>query len=134
MSEQGNNAICSICGKSYYMCSSCKDMMKLEPYKLHTCCAEHFKVYQIIHGLSTGIYDKKETKTKLKRVNLSDFDSFRDNIKEVINKVMKVDEIETDTMVNVEGISVGTEAVETEQSKVKKVVNVKSKRTYNKKK
>lgn len=84
-----NNATCSICGKPYYVCLSCKDSVRANPWKIHTDTAEHYKVYQIIHGLSTNVYTKDEAKTKLKNVNLSDKDSFRPHIKEIIDDILK---------------------------------------------
>ena len=83
-----NNATCSICGRPYHMCLSCRDTMKLYPWKMHTDTSEHYKIYQILHGYSTGVYNKKEAKSKLKKVDLSDFDSLRDNIKNLINIIM----------------------------------------------
>lgn len=83
-----NNATCAICGKDYYMCLSCKDMINISPWKKHTDTSEHYKIYQILHGFSTGVYNKKEAKSKLQKVDLSDFDSLRDNIKCLINTIM----------------------------------------------
>ena len=84
-----NNATCSICGKGYYACLSCRDSIKASPGKIHTDTAEHYKVYQIIHGLSTGVYTKDEVKAKLKNVNLDDLDTFRPHIKKIIKDVLK---------------------------------------------
>ena len=83
-----NNATCSICGKGYYKCLSCKDLINLNPWKMHTDTSEHYKIYQILHGYSTGIYNKIDAKLKLKTVDLSDFDNLRDNIKDIINDIM----------------------------------------------
>lgn len=87
-----NNATCSICGRPYYLCLSCKDMISLNPYKRHTDTSEHYKIYQVIHGFSTGVYNKEEAKLKLQKIDLSDFDSLRDNIKNIINDIMGKDE------------------------------------------
>ena len=38
--------------------------MRLSPWKIHTDTAEHYKIYQIIHGLSTNAYSKAEAKEK----------------------------------------------------------------------
>ena len=84
-----NNATCSICGKEYYACLSCRDSIKTNPWKVHTDTAEHYKVYQIIHGLSTKVYTKDEARTKLKNVNLNDMESFRPHIKEIVKDVLK---------------------------------------------
>lgn len=85
------NATCAICGKGYHLCMSCKDMISLTPWKKHTDTSEHYKIYQIIHGYSTKVYTKAEAKAKLKKVDLSDFDTLRDNIKAVITDIMGVD-------------------------------------------
>lgn len=106
-----NNATCSICGNGYYMCLSCKDMMNLNPWKKHTDTSEHYKIYQILHGYSTGVYNKEEAKSKLQKVDLSDFDSLRDNIKCLINTIMAEAEMVVETVVE------ETERVEVERPK-----------------
>lgn len=83
------NAVCSICGKGYYMCLSCKDKMALSPWKRHTDTSEHYKVYQILHGVTTGVYSDEEAKEKLRMVDLSDLDTFNENIKNRINNLLK---------------------------------------------
>lgn len=70
---------------------SCNDMISLTPWKKHTDTSEHYKIYQIIHGYSTNVYTKAEAKAKLKKVDLSDFDTLRDNIKAVITDIMDID-------------------------------------------
>lgn len=82
------NATCAICGKGYHMCLSCKDQIKLNPWKRHTDTSEHFKIYQVIHGYNTGVYNKREAKAKLKRIKLDDIDSLRENIRNIINDIL----------------------------------------------
>ena len=84
-----NNAHCTICGKPYYVCMSCLDSMRLSPWKIHTDTAEHFKISQIVHGVSTNIYTKDEARTKLKNVNLDDIETFRPHIKKIIEDILK---------------------------------------------
>ena len=84
-----NNATCSICGNEYYMCHSCRDSIKANPWKMHTDTAEHYKVYQIIHGISTGVYDKDEARAKFKNVDLRDLESFRPHIKKIVKDILK---------------------------------------------
>ena len=86
-----NNAYCAICGNPYYVCMSCLDSMRLSPWKIHTDTSEHFKVYQIIHGFTSNVYDKDEAKNKLKNVNLEDMDNFRPHIKKIIEDILKED-------------------------------------------
>ena len=88
MRVEKNNATCSICGKSYYMCISCKDQRALSPWKIHTDTSEHYKIYQILHGVSVGVYTNQEAKEKLKNVDLRDKTTFLNNIQKRINDIM----------------------------------------------
>lgn len=87
-----NNATCSICGNGYYVCLSCKDNITLHPYKVHCCSPSHFQVFQVVRGFSTGVYNKDEFKFKLKNIDLSDLDSYREHIKTLIKDALKEDE------------------------------------------
>ena len=108
--KEKNNATCSICGKPYYMCLSCQDMISLHPWKKHTDTINCYKIYQVIHGCSTGVYTKEETKSKLQMIDLSDFDNLRDNIKNIINDIMGKDENTVNEVVDVEAINLLNES------------------------
>lgn len=84
-----NNATCSICGKEYYVCMSCRDSIKLQPWKVYTDTSECYKVFQIVRGFNTGIYDKDEAKDKLANISLKDVDAFRPHIKQIIKDILK---------------------------------------------
>lgn len=83
-----NNSICAICGKPYYTCNSCGEYKRLYPWKMFTDTSEHYKIYQIIHGYSIGVYDKAETKSKLQNVDLSDLDTFIESIQTIITDIL----------------------------------------------
>ena len=84
-----NNAICSICEKPYHKCLSCRDSIKLQPWKMYTDSAEHYKVFQAVRGYNTGVYTKDEFKSKLKNIDLSDLESYKENVKVLIKDVLK---------------------------------------------
>ena len=86
------NATCKICGKPYYICMSCSDSMKAHPWKIFTDTSEHYKVFQVVRGLSTGVYTKDEAKEKFKNIDLKDIESFRPHIKDIIKDVLKEEE------------------------------------------
>lgn len=88
-----NNCYCAICGKGYYVCLPCSKP-ELKTWKLHTCTSEHYKIYSVIHGFSTGVYTKEETYNRLKNVNLSDKSCFKDNIQKIIDNILSEYEIE----------------------------------------
>lgn len=110
-----NNATCSICGKGYHMCLSCRDSINLAPWKVHTDTSEHYKIYQIIHGYNTKVYSKDEAKAKLKNINLSDLDSFREHIKVKIKDILQEEKTFDETNVEIE-----TEVENTEVEVVEK--------------
>ena len=107
-----NNAYCAICGNPYYVCMSCLDSMRLSPWKIHTDTAEHFKVYQIIHGFTSNVYSKDEAKVKLKNVNLSDLNTFRPHIKQIIEDILKEEKPIVRTVAKVKPIETEMKEVE----------------------
>ena len=90
---ENNNATCSICGNGYHICLSCKDYMKLNPWKVHCCSADCYKAFQVVRGFSTGVYTKDEFKSRLKNIDLSNLDNYREHIKTLIVDALKEDEI-----------------------------------------
>lgn len=86
------NATCSICGSPYYVCMSCKDSMKLHPYKIHCCSADCYKTFQVVRGFSTGVYTKDEFKSKLHNIDLSNLENYVEHIKVLIKDTLKEDE------------------------------------------
>ena len=90
-----NNAFCSICGKPYHMCMSCKSESSPTPWKMYTDTSEHYKIYQIIHGYNVGIYSKEEAREKFSNVDLSDLNELRDNIKKIIMDILATEETVT---------------------------------------
>lgn len=88
-----NNATCSICGKKYYICLSCRDSMKANPWKMYTDTSEHYKISQIVKGFYNGVYSKGEANDRLKNVDLSGLDGFLPHIKDIIKDIIKEDEV-----------------------------------------
>ena len=98
MAEKKNNSVCDICGKSYYACLSCSETTKLHPYKMYCCSPHHFQVFQVVRGFSTGVYTKDEFKSKLKNIDLSDLENYREHIKVLIKDALKEDEPVVETI------------------------------------
>ncbi len=123
-----NNATCSICGKEYYACLSCRDALKSNPWKIHTDTSEHYKVYQIIHGLSTKVYTKDEARAKLGNVNLGDVECFRPHIKEIVKDILKEEKPIVKTVEMVKPIK--TETIKAEENSDVIKLPVSRKRNY----
>lgn len=88
-----NNATCSICGRDYHKCLSCSDAMQLRPWQMFTDSASCYQVFQVVKGYSNGVYTKEEFKSKLKNIDLSDLENYREHIKTLIKDVLKEDKI-----------------------------------------
>lgn len=80
------NATCAICGKPYHMCYSCKGNQNAI-WKRHCDTAEHYKIYQLIHGYTTGLYTDAEAAAKLKNIDVSDVDELRPHIRDIIKNI-----------------------------------------------
>ena len=94
VAENKNNAVCSICGRHYHKCLSCRDSMKLQPWKMFTDTSECYKVFQAVKGFSTGVYTKEEFKSKLNNIDLSDLENYREHIKAIIKDALIEEEKE----------------------------------------
>lgn len=84
-----NNATCSICGKDYYVCLSCRDSIQLSPFKKFTDTSEHYKIFQVLRGYNTGVYNKDEAKEKFKNIDLHDLEDLKPSIKTTIKDILK---------------------------------------------
>lgn len=95
-----NNATCSICDSGYYVCNSCKDSIRLQPWKIHCCSADCYKTYQVVRGFSTGVYTKDEFKSKLKNIDLSNLENYREHIKALIKDALKEDVVKEEVVLD----------------------------------
>ena len=91
-----SNATCKICGEPYYVCMSCANSMKAHPWKVFTDTSEHYKVFQVVRGLSTGVYTKDEAKEKFKNIDLKDIESFRPHIRDIVKDVLKEEKVDVE--------------------------------------
>lgn len=82
------NAYCKICGKGYHMCLSCRDYARLHPWQKDTDNEEHYKVFQVLKGHTIGIYSDEEARERLDNIDLSDSDSYLDEIKSHIDRIV----------------------------------------------
>lgn len=89
---QQNNHKCDICGKDYYYCYSCSGIESFTPWRTITDSIEHYKIFLIIKDYTNKYIDIKETKRLLSSQDLSDLETFRYEIKNVINEILSYEE------------------------------------------
>lgn len=105
-----NNTTCAICGKGYRMCLSCDSGDASKHWRIHCDTPEHYKIFQVIHGYTSGVYTKAEAARKLGKIDLSDYNELRDVVKENIDKILEkpsdtkrsVKQVESDRFNNVD--------------------------------
>ena len=105
---------------------SCRDSLKINPWKVHTDTPNCYKVYQVVHGFSTGVYTKDEAKDKLKNIDLGNLNSFRPHIKKIVKDILKEDKPVAKVVEKVEPIE--TEVAEVKEEVVEKTIS--RKRSY----
>lgn len=105
------NATCSICGKKYHRCDSCKNTKSFKSWRVVTDTEECFKIYSALFGYTkTG--DKNQAREELRRCDLSGLETFDPDVKRAIKEILK-DEKE----------KINVSAVKISNKRTKKTVN-----------
>ena len=85
--SQELNAICDICGKKYHICSSCKEVKSFTPWRTVTDTMQHYLIFLVLSEY-TKTKDKEKAKEELSKCDLSELDTFNENIKTAIKEIM----------------------------------------------
>lgn len=87
MLENNINAYCTICGKGYHTCDSCRGQRNFMPWRTVTDSIEHYKIYFALHGYNVS-KDKNKAFKELSECCLEDLEDFTPEIKAVIKEIM----------------------------------------------
>ena len=85
--SQELNATCDICGKKYHVCNSCKEVKSFTPWRTVTDTMQHYLIFLALSEY-TKTKDKEKAKEELSKCDLSELDTFNENIKTVIREIM----------------------------------------------
>lgn len=91
------NAKCDICGKPYKVCHTCQEIKSYKPWRTVTCSLPHYLIYFTLAEY-TKTHDKEKAKLELENCDLSDLESFNENVKETIKEIMKTGNKEATTL------------------------------------
>ena len=83
------NATCDICGKKYHLCKTCQNATSFNPWRVITDTLPHYMIFLAISEY-TKTKDKEKAQSALSQCDLSDLETFNDNITNVINEIMTV--------------------------------------------
>lgn len=85
-----NNATCITCGKGYHLCMACERSKSTWKYWKMLADSENcYKIYQVVNDYNFNKISKNEAKNLLEKLDLTELDTFRVNIKEKIIEIMK---------------------------------------------
>ena len=90
--SQELNATCDICGKKYHVCNSCKEVKSFTPWRTVTDTMQHYIIFLALSEY-TKTKDKEKAKEELSKCDLSELDTFNENIKSVIKEIMAEEKI-----------------------------------------
>lgn len=82
-----NNAYCSICGKGYHVCQSCKEQKTFRSWRTVVDSIEHYKIFLAIHSYTIS-KNREQAKAELEKCDLSDLEHFNPEIKSVIHEIL----------------------------------------------
>lgn len=99
MSEQFNHT-CSICGEKYHFCKDCSDASNFTPWRTIVDSIEHYKIFIIINDYTNKNIDKAEAKKQLSERDLTGLDTFVNEIKLVIEDILKYEDSEKSIISN----------------------------------
>ena len=92
MSEK-YNATCAICGQPYKICRTCQEIKSFTPWRTITDTLQHYSLFLVLSEYSKT-KDKTKAKDELSKCDLSEKELFKDNVKNMIDEIMKEDTIE----------------------------------------
>lgn len=87
MSNQ-EKATCVVCGKQYKVCLSCKDQIRLKPWRSITDTIDCYKIFLAITQYNNGYISKDEAKKQLESIKFDEKDlseSTRNKVKEIMS-------------------------------------------------
>lgn len=85
------NADCGICSTRYHICPDCSGAKAFTPWRKIVCSPNCYKIYIALSSYTNGHAAKDETKEILKELDLSQSETFKDNIKAAIKEIMAED-------------------------------------------
>lgn len=84
------NSTCIICGQKYHLCVACeRKHANWKPWRMFVDKENCYSIYKILNDYKFGKITKTEAKSLLATVDLSQLDSFKENIKNNIKEIMK---------------------------------------------
>lgn len=82
------NAECSICGKKYHVCGTCKQTKTFTPWRRITDSVNCYKIFIALTEYQNGHTDKKTTKEVLEKCDLSGLAGMKPGVQDTIKNIL----------------------------------------------
>ena len=82
-----NNATCSICVKPYRVFRTCGEITSFSPCRRITDSLPHYMIYLVLFEYTKN-KDKAKAKEELGKCDLSELETFDNDVKNVINEIL----------------------------------------------
>lgn len=82
------NAKCSICGEKYHVCDDCLNTRTFTPWRKIACSINCYKIFIALNDFTNKRETKERTRQFLSELDLSELESFEENIKLKIKEIM----------------------------------------------
>ena len=88
--ENDKNATCIICGKKYHLCIACeRTKATWKNWKIIADSENCYEVYKIVNDYNFNKITKSEAKDLLEKCNLTELETFKENVKNVIKEIIE---------------------------------------------
>lgn len=85
--SEAKKATCTICGKKYDLCLSCKKQLSITPWKEVADTEVCYKLYMCLLQYNNGYLSKEEAQKQLSNINYN-LEDLRDSVRDNINKIL----------------------------------------------
>ena len=83
------NAVCSVCGKKYHICSSCSAAKTFTSWRKIACSANCYKIFSALSSYTNGYAKEEETAKLLRTFDLTESEHFLEPVKRSIDRLLK---------------------------------------------
>lgn len=84
-------AVCTVCGKTYKTCLSCKNLDVTKPWRSITDTVDCYKIFLIISQYNNGYITKDEAKQQLGAISFNKKD-LKESVQNKITEIMSASE------------------------------------------
>ncbi len=79
------NATCTVCGQRYHLCSTCRSVKTIKPWRTIADTIECYKIYMVIHDYENKAVSREEARQMLDRCTIPS--ELQTHIKAVIDEI-----------------------------------------------